>query len=146
MAPKRGFKTSKTPYTAVILGPETDKLAPCSPPATYDADTPPSPDPFDTLPLVDEIASIPIEQSNERITWSDEMTEARIEWLYSVFKDGRAADNGFKKEAFAGAVAAVEKVCTSGASLSWDKCKNKWGDLKEKWKHWLVLSEMSGFG
>jgi len=62
------------------------------------------------------------------------------------FKDGRAADNGFKKEAFAGAAAAVEKVCTSGASLSWDKCKKKWGDLKEKWKHWLVLSEMSGFG
>lgn len=145
MAPKRGFKTSKTPYTAVILGPETDELAPSSPPATYDADTPPSPDPFDTLPPVDEIASIPIEQSNERITWSDEMTEALIEWLYGVFKDGRAADNGFKKEAFAGAAAAVEKVCTSGASPSWDKCKNKWGDLKEKWKHWLVLSEMSGF-
>jgi hypothetical protein len=145
-APKRGSKTSKTPNTAVILGPETDKLAPSSPPATYDIDTLPSPDPFDTPTLGDEIASIPTEQSNERITWSDEMVEALIEWLYGVFKDGKAADSGFKKEAFTGAAAAVEKVCTSGTSPSWDKCKNKWGDFKEKWKHWLVLSEMSGFG
>jgi hypothetical protein len=29
----------------------------------------------------------------------------------------------------------------------WDKVKNKWGsDIKEKWKHWVLLSEMSGFG
>lgn len=28
----------------------------------------------------------------------------------------------------------------------WDKCKNKYSDMKEKYKHWVHLSEMSGFG
>lgn len=26
------------------------------------------------------------------------------------------------------------------------QCKNKFGNLKEKWRHWIILSETSGFG
>ena len=32
------------------------------------------------------------------------------------------------------------------SSITWEKLKNKWGDLKEKWKHWELLLGMSGFG
>lgn len=30
--------------------------------------------------------------------------------------------------------------------IVWDKIKNKQGDHREKWKHWLKLSTQSGFG
>jgi Myb/SANT-like DNA-binding protein len=26
------------------------------------------------------------------------------------------------------------------------KVKNQWTDIKEKWKHWCPLADMSGFG
>ena len=58
----------------------------------------------------------------------------------------RAAENGFKKEAWVEASIAVTRVYQGPSAIEWDKCKNKWTDLKEKWKHWLILSEMPGFG
>ncbi len=60
------------------------------------------------------------------------MTEALVECIYRVFKDGKAADNGFKKEAWFEASAAVMRVYRGPLVIGWDKCKNKWGDLKEK--------------
>ena len=64
------------------------------------------------------------------------MTEALVECIYSVFKAGKAADNGFKKESWVEASDMVLKVYRGplGESPTWEKCKNKWGDLKEKWK------------
>jgi hypothetical protein len=51
-----------------------------------------------------------------------------------------------KKELWYRAAIRVNTVCR-GFTVPWDKCKNKWGsDIKEKWKHWVMLSEMSGFG
>ena len=60
------------------------------------------------------------------------MLEALVECIYSVFKDGKAADNGFKKESWVEALNAVMKVYKGPGEVGWDKCKNKWGDLKEK--------------
>ena len=74
------------------------------------------------------------------------MIEALVECIYGVWKDGRAADNGFKKEAWIEASNAVMQVYQGSLPIEWEKCKNKWNNLKEKWKHWLILLDMSGFG
>jgi hypothetical protein len=81
-----------------------------------------------------------------QVKWTEEMTEALVECIYGVWKDGKASDNGFKKEVWIQASEAVMRAYDGPLVIGWDKCKNKWGDLKEKWKHWLNLSEMSGFG
>jgi hypothetical protein len=81
-----------------------------------------------------------------RLIWSEEMQEALVEYLYATFKSGRSSDNSFKKGDFAIAATKVSRVHTGPAPVTPDHCKNKWGDLKAKWKHWLKLSEMSGFG
>jgi hypothetical protein len=74
------------------------------------------------------------------------MVEVLVEYIYGTFKKGRLSDNGMKKELWIAAEIEVNKVCP-GKQVSWDKVKNKWGsDIKEKWKHWVLLLEMSGFG
>ena len=51
-----------------------------------------------------------------------------------------------KKDLWQAAANQVNKA-TRGYTISQDKCKNKWGsDIKEKWKHWTQLRDMSGFG
>jgi hypothetical protein len=81
------------------------------------------------------------------LKWTAEMIEALVECIYGVWKDGRASDNGFKKEVWVEASNAVQRVYRGlPLTIEWEKCKNKWTDLKEKWKHWLVLSDQSGFG
>jgi hypothetical protein len=74
------------------------------------------------------------------------MVEALVEYIYGAFKNGRLSDNGLKKELWMEAAIEVNRVCC-GEKVPWDKIKNKWGsDIKEKWKYWVLLSEMSGFG
>jgi hypothetical protein len=81
-----------------------------------------------------------------RLTWSTAMVEALVEYIYGAFKNGRLSDNGLKKELWMEAAIEVNRVCY-GKKVPWDKIKNKWGsDIKEKWKYWVLLSEMSGFG
>ena len=76
------------------------------------------------------------------------MTEALVETIQGVFKAGKAADNGFKKEAWLEASNAVIRVYQGPirVGISASQYKNKQGDLMEKQKHWLVLSKQSGFG
>lgn len=86
------------------------------------------------------------DSEDKRITWSLAMVETLVEYVYRAFKKGRLSDNGMKKELWIEAAIEVNKVC-QGKEVFWDKVKNKWGsDIKEKWKHWVLLSEMSGFG
>jgi hypothetical protein len=74
------------------------------------------------------------------------MVETLVEYVYGAFKKGRLSDNGMKKELWIAAAIEVNKMC-QGKEVFWDKVKNKCGsDIKEKWKHWVLLSEMSGFG
>jgi hypothetical protein len=96
-------------------------------------------------PTIDE-PTIDTKEKAATLKWTAEMIEALVECIYGVWKDGRATDNGFKKEAWMEASNAVQRVYQGLLTIEWEKCKNKWTDLKEKWKHWLILSEMSGFG
>jgi hypothetical protein len=42
---------------------------------------------------------LPQQEKAAALKWTTEMIEALVECIYEVWKDGRAADNGFKKEA-----------------------------------------------
>jgi hypothetical protein len=108
--------------------------------------------PLATTPTVDkptqqETGPSTQQEKGPSLRWTAEMIEALVECIYSVWKDGRSADNGYKKEAWIEASNAVSQVYRGASStIEWEKCKNKWTDLKEKWKHWVILSEQSGFG
>ena len=151
MARKASKTSNNSSLPEVILGTELpDDPAPFSP-SNSRRSTPAShqyPDP-NPLPTIEPtIEPQPIQSTSERVNWTIEMTEALVETIYGVFKAGKAADNGFKKEAWLEASNAVIRVYQGpiGVGISASQCKNKWGDLKEKWKHWLVLSKQSGFG
>jgi hypothetical protein len=110
---------------------------------------PAEPEPEPLIEPIIKLANEPTIDAKEKaavLKWTAEMIEALVECIYRVWKDGRAADNGFKKEAWMEASNAVQRVYQGPLTIEWEKCKNKWTDLKEKWKHWLILSEMSGFG
>ena len=132
MAGKRGRRTPKIPHLDVTLGfVETDELPPTSPPR--------SPDPFEE-PSTDRSAPLTLQEKISQLKWSDEMTEALVECIYGVWKEGRAAENGFKKDVWVETSEAVMRIHKGPLIVGWDKCKNKWGDLKKKWKHWVILS------
>ena len=53
---------------------------------------------------------LPQQEKAAALKWTTEMIEALVECIYGVWKDGRAADNGFKKEAWVEASKAVKRV------------------------------------
>jgi hypothetical protein len=64
---------------------------------------PPPPPPLDCLPSLDSPNESTIDISTQQargpwIKWTAEMIEALVECIYRVWKDGRAANNRFKKE------------------------------------------------
>ena len=105
-----------------------------SPPSLPLIDKPPIDEPTIDEPTIDEPTTnkpIPQEKSAQ-IKWTAEMIKALVECIYGVWKDGRAADNGFKKEAWIEASNAVMQVYQGSLPIKWEKCKNKWNNLKEK--------------
>lgn len=138
---------STTPFGSIIVD-SSDTLAPSNSPKiptrnTFSESTPYTESP---LPLPLPSAEDNKDSDDGRITWSTVMVEALVEYIYGAFKKGRLSDNGLKKELWIEAAIKVNSVCY-GKKVPWDKIKNKWGsDIKEKWKYWVLLSEMSGFG
>jgi hypothetical protein len=65
------------------------------------------------------------ESNNERLTWSAEVIEALVECIYIVWKDRRAADNGFKTEVWLEALDAVMRIYKGPRLVGSNKCKNK---------------------
>jgi hypothetical protein len=157
MAPKastrssRSSKSSKNNGILDIVTVETDKIAPTRPPALPSSPSPtscPSPqhedndNPFTQNNETDEKEA----PDNSRVTWSDEMLEQLVNFILQCHRDGKTSGGGMKKDLWQAAANQVNKA-TRGYTISWDKCKNKWGsDIKEKWKYWNQLRDMSGFG
>lgn len=164
MPPKKSARV-KTPSileaTPVVILGDIDELAPTSlsePDTLSETLLPiepesfeyydPNPDPFDDpipIPSQVEQGKAPA-LAPTQIRWTAEMLEALVEDIYRLFQAGRSSDNGFKKDAWTEVAAAIRRVYHGPWPLHWEKCKNKWGDYKEKWKHWKHLSEQSGFG
>jgi hypothetical protein len=139
MPPKRVFKKAKSTSTtyASITVQDSDKLTNTS------SETPPSDDPFSPSPLAEDSTA----EKAERIAWSEEMTEQLVEVVYAKWEEAPGAcDNGMKRDTWTEGADRANQVRKVGAVVTWDKAKNKWGDLKIKYRHWVKLSEMSGFG
>jgi len=95
------------------------------------------PEPEPSIKPTIELANEPTNTKEKGATlkWTAEMIEALVECIYGVWKDSRATDNRFKKEAWIKASNAVQRVYQGLLTIEWEKCKNKWTDLKEKWKY-----------
>jgi hypothetical protein len=86
------------------------------------------------------------EKGAKLLIWSAEMIEQLVETLLDIFTSGGGANNSFKKTSFERAATAVRRAYTGPLSITWQKCKNKWQDLKAKWAHWIILSQQSSGG
>jgi hypothetical protein len=140
MPPKRAKKAHHS--KAILNAPRDDEpIYPISLPSPLlpSLDCLPSLDPPDepepTIEPTIDADKPPQQEKVAAIKWTIEMIEALVECIYGVWKDGRAIDNGFKKEAWVEASIAITWVYRGLMAIEWDKCKNKWIDLKEKWKH-----------
>jgi hypothetical protein len=147
---------SRTPDLTIILGdteptePSINQPIPLDSPYSegplFDDDHLPQPfqPPTEILAELQEIDETP--DKEDALVWSEEMKEALIDVLEEVFTQGGGADNSFKTATFETAATRVRRVYRGTSSITSNKCKNKWADLKAKWAHWKELSGMSGFG
>ena len=95
MPSKRVKKAPKAPLNA----PQDDEPiyspspTPDEPEPTIEPTIEPANEPTINEPTIDA------KEKAAMLKWTAEMIEALVECIYGVWKDGRAADNGFKKEA-----------------------------------------------
>jgi Myb/SANT-like DNA-binding protein len=87
----------------------------------------------DTTPAVDG-----------KITWTFKMEEALVNELVQQVEQGKRADSGYKKEAWAAAITQVEHATSRVVTL--EQCKNKIDTMKGHWRLFNWLKEQSGFG
>lgn len=135
----------------ITLGDEESLSVPTPPPeypspAIHSTDTP-----LQSTSQAEAINDEEDEEEDEKkegkqLIWSAEMLEQLVETLLEVFTSGGAADNSFKKATYEQAATAVRRAYSGPLLITWEKCKNKWQDLKAKWAHWVILSEQSGGG
>ena len=75
------------------------------------------------------------------------MIEQLVEVVHAKWEEAPGAcDNGIKRDIWHIGVVRANRVRRNGAPVTWDKAKNKWQDLKNKYRHWAKLSDISGFG
>lgn len=149
--PSRANNLAVESLPEIIPSPEGNelKLATMSPPPSYPsplqlADALPS---SDRSTPIEELDDRPPNPKERRINWSPDMVEQLVGVVHAKFVLGQGGDNGFKRETWTEAARKVQGAVRGPSdNITWDRCKNKWGDLKGKWKHWVKLSEMSGFG
>ena len=63
------------------------------------------------------------------ITWTGEMERTLLDVLLNQVNNGKRADNGFKKEVWSAAEAAVQDLCPA---LTHEQAKNKGRQLQSK--------------
>ena len=80
------------------------------------------------------------------IDWSPEMTTVLLRELVQAIRNGKRSDNGFKMEVWNSIAEAVRITSGHGSLLTGEKCQGKLEGLKKKWKIWIRLKAMSGFG
>ncbi|MCJ1378516.1 hypothetical protein MMC17_001615 [Xylographa soralifera] len=76
--------------------------------------------------------------------WTDEAEASLLATLCEEVDRGRRADSGYKKEAWVEVVDTLE--ADLGLEVTIDQPKNKYGWYKQRYKEWVALLELSGFG
>ena len=142
---------------STIIAESSNPLGPSSPPVALSPPLPdhstestvyPDPTTLDATPTVDtEFPTVEqLVAEDRRVNWSIEMIVALVECIYQAFKKGKLSGGGLKKELW-NEVAIAVRLKSDGQFVSAEKYKNKWGaDIKEKWKHWKILGNLSGMG
>jgi len=74
------------------------------------------------------------------------MTTVLVRELVQAIRSGKRSDNGFKMEVWNSVSEAVRCIAGREVPLTGEKCQAKLEGLKKKWKVWIRLKEMSGFG
>ena len=146
---KKSTKASRASST-ITLGDEESPSVPTPPPEYPSPPTPSTDAPLQSMSqaelINDEDEGEDEKKEGEQLIWSAEMLEQLVETLLEVFTSGGAADNSFKKTTHEQAATVVRRAYSGPLLITWEKCKNKWQDLKAKWAHWVILSEQSGGG
>lgn len=75
--------------------------------------------------------------------WTPVMEEALCNELIQQVEQGKQADSGYKKEAWAAVIARVKEV--SGRDVTLQQCKKKLDYLKARWTLFHWLKDQSGF-
>lgn len=93
------------------------------------------------------------QHSTGKFHWTDAMTRAMLEEMLNQVVAGKAADNGFKKEAWKEIVAAIQPHCLqideagNCRIVTQRQASNKRSELKTAHAEWWALQkESSGFG
>lgn len=82
-----------------------------------------------------------------RLVWDNEMELALLEGLKEQEALGKRAESGWKSEAWAVVVEAIQAVSPSGtAEVAMAKGKSKIQDFKKQWQSWEHCLSISGFG
>ncbi|MCJ1235416.1 hypothetical protein MMC14_003384 [Varicellaria rhodocarpa] len=82
----------------------------------------------------------------QKFNWTLCQEEVLFRTLIEQLEAGKRADNGFKAEAWAAVVEAVQKEVQPPLIVQPRHYKNKFGWYKGMYKEWLLLKEQSGFG
>ena len=90
--------------------------------------------------------SKPRKPRGQTVDWSAEMTTVLVRELVQAIRSGKRSDNGFKMEVWNSVSEAVCAIAGKEIPLTGEKCQAKLENLKRKWKVWIRLKEMSGFG
>ena len=74
------------------------------------------------------------------------MTTVLLRELVNAIRAGKRSDNGFKIEVWNAIAQTVQTVSTSKITLTGEKCQTRLETLRKKWKIWIRLKNLSGFG
>jgi hypothetical protein len=81
---------------------------------------------------------------SERASWNEEKSNYLLDRLIDANLAGKAADGGFKKEAWQGAMSMFNNRFNTKYSIA--QLRTQWRTLKSKYQTVKMLKEQSGFG
>ena len=80
------------------------------------------------------------------VEWTPEMTTVLLRKLVYAIRAGKRSDNGFKIEVWNTIAQTVQTVSPGKIKLTGEKCQTMLETLRRKWKIWIRLKRLSGFG
>ena len=80
------------------------------------------------------------------VDWSTGMTTILLRKLVNAVRAGKRSDNGFKMEVWNDIAQTVLVGTERDIQLTGAKCQGKMETLRQKWKIWMRLKDISGFG
>ena len=80
------------------------------------------------------------------LKWSLEIEQVLLDSMVDSVRGGLGAENGFKKAAWLEALKSIVTEFPSQSALTTKQLTTKLQWYKTKWKKWLILDNLSGWG